>query len=168
LFSPGRGPKMPHRIADRLARAERRIRLCSPVITAGPVLGTLAELAGRSKVDFKGVFDRTQMAEVVSQWEADPHAAWKLPTWQAVSDQLPFASKVTTPYAPGSVHDYLHAKITVVDDTVFTGSYNLSHSGEENAENLLELDSPALADLFADFVERTFQRYALPVTAAAK
>jgi phosphatidylserine/phosphatidylglycerophosphate/cardiolipin synthase-like enzyme len=131
-------------------------------------LATLAELAARLHVDFKGVFDRTQMAEVESQWKADAHAAWKLPAWQIVSDQLPFASKVSTPYAPGSVHDYLHAKITVVDDTVFTGSYNLSHSGEENAENLLELESPALADLFADFVERAYERYALPVTATAQ
>ena len=42
----------------------------------------------------------------------------------------PFSGKVTTPYAPGSVHDYMHAKVTVVDNTVFVGSFNLSHSGE--------------------------------------
>jgi phosphatidylserine/phosphatidylglycerophosphate/cardiolipin synthase-like enzyme len=53
----------------------------------------------------------------------------------------------------------MHAKLTVVDDTVLTGSYNLSHSGEENAENLLELRSPALADLCAAFVDRLVGRY---------
>jgi phosphatidylserine/phosphatidylglycerophosphate/cardiolipin synthase-like enzyme len=168
LFSPGQGPKMAHRIADRLAGAQRRIRLCSPVITAGPVLGTLAELAGHLNVDFKGVFDRTQMAEVAGQWKDDPHAAWKLPAWQTVSTQLPFASKLSTPYQSGSVHDYLHAKITVVDDTVFTGSYNLSHSGEENAENLLQFESPTLADRFAGFVENVYSRYAVPMSVAAK
>jgi phosphatidylserine/phosphatidylglycerophosphate/cardiolipin synthase-like enzyme len=67
---------------------------------------------------------------------------------------------VTTPYAPGSVHDYMHAKITVVDDTVLTGSYNLSHSGEENAENLLVLVSAPLADQFAAFVDRVYAGYA--------
>ena len=41
---------------------------------------------------------------------------------------------------PGSVHDYMHAKVTVADDTVFVGSFNLSHSGELNAENVLEID----------------------------
>ena len=160
FFAPGRGPRMAHLIADRLAHATRRIRLCSPVITAGPILGTLAELAGRPHVDFKGVYDRTQMREVLSQWKVDPHAGWKAPAFTTVAQALPFSSKLTTPYAPGSVHDYMHAKVTVVDDTILTGSYNLSHSGEENAENLLELVSAPLADQFAAFVDRVYAHYA--------
>ena len=159
LFSPGRGRRMAQLIAMRLGHARRRIRLCSPVITAGPVLGTLADMV-KKHVDFKGVYDRTQMKEVVSQWVVDPHAAWKAPAFQSVTTGLPFASKVTTPYAPGSVHDYMHAKVTVVDDIVLTGSYNLSHSGEENAENLLELRSQPLADRLAGFVDAIYARYA--------
>jgi phosphatidylserine/phosphatidylglycerophosphate/cardiolipin synthase-like enzyme len=53
----------------------------------------------------------------------------------------------------------MHAKCLVADDTVFTGSYNLSHSGEENAENVLEIQSPATADLFAAFVEEVAACY---------
>ncbi len=155
-------------IAGRVARARRRIRLCSPVITAGPILGTLADLAEKPRVDFKGVYDRTQMAEVLSQWRSDPHATWKVPAFTAVSTNLAFASKVTTPYAPGSVHDYMHAKLTVVDDMVLTGSYNLSHSGEENAENLLQLQSQPLADLFAAYVDEVFARYAASPVPAPK
>lgn len=166
LFSPGRGRRMAQLIATRLGHARRRIRLCSPVITDGPILGTLADLVGKSHVDFKGVYDRTQMAQVVGQWKVDPHAAWKAPAFGTVSTGLAFASKVTTPYAPGSVHDYMHAKVTVVDDIVLTGSYNLSHSGEENAENLLELRSSSLADLFAGFVDSVYARYAVPATPA--
>ena len=37
----------------------------------------------------------------------------------------------------------LHAKVTVADDTVLIGSFNLSHSGETNAENVLEIEDPA-------------------------
>ena len=159
-FSPGRGKRMAHLIADRLAHARRRIRLCSPVITDGPILGTLADMVGRPHPDFRGVYDRTQMAEVTAQWKVNPHAGWKAPAFAAVASGLPFASKVTTPYAPNSVHDYMHAKLTVVDDTVLTGSYNLSHSGEENAENLLELHSPALADFLAGFVDQLYATYA--------
>ena len=33
----------------------------------------------------------------------------------------------------------MHAKVTVADDVVFLGSFNLSRSGEENAENVLEI-----------------------------
>ena len=168
FFAPGRGRQMAHVIADRITHARRRIRVCSPVITAGVILGTLGDLASRPHPDFKGVYDRTQMAEVLGQWRVDPHATWKGPAFQAVSAALPFASKVTTPYTPTSVHDFMHAKITVVDNTVFTGSYNLSHAGEDNAENLLQLDSAPLADRFVEFVDAVFTRYAQTLAAAPK
>jgi phosphatidylserine/phosphatidylglycerophosphate/cardiolipin synthase-like enzyme len=168
FFAPGRGRQMAHVIADRIAHAKSRIRVCSPVITAGVILGTLGDLAHRTHPDFKGVYDRTQMAEVLGQWRVDPHATWKGPAFQAVSAAFPFASKVTTPYTPTSVHDFMHAKITVVDNTVFTGSYNLSHAGEDNAENLLMLDNAPLADRFVEFVDAVFARYAKTPAAAPK
>ena len=168
FFSPGRGRQMAHVIADRIAHAQRRIRVCSPVITAGVVLGTLGDLARSTHPEFKGVYDRTQMAEVLGQWRVDPHATWKGPAFLTVSTAFPFASKVTTPYTPTSVHDFMHAKITVVDNTVLTGSYNLSHAGEENAENLLVLDSAPLADRFVEFVDSVFVRYAQTPAAAPK
>jgi phosphatidylserine/phosphatidylglycerophosphate/cardiolipin synthase-like enzyme len=168
LFSPGRGRQMAHLIADKIAHAKRRIRVCSPVITAGVVLGTLGDLTHSPHPEFKGVYDRTQMAEVLGQWRVDPHAGWKGPAFQTVSTALPFASKVTTPYTPTSVHDFMHAKITVVDNTVMAGSYNLSHAGEDNAENLLVLDSAPLADRFVEFVDAVYARYAKIPAAAPK
>jgi phosphatidylserine/phosphatidylglycerophosphate/cardiolipin synthase-like enzyme len=168
FFAPGRGRQMAHVIADRIAHARRRIRVCSPVITAGVILGTLGDLAHRPHPEFKGVYDRTQMAEVLGQWRVDPHATWKGPAFLAVSAAFPFASKVTTPYTPTSVHDFMHAKITVVDNTVFTGSYNLSHAGEDNAENLLAIDSAPLADRFVEFVDAVYAHYAQTPAAAPK
>lgn len=168
FFSPGRGRRMSHVIADRIAHARKRVRVCSPVITSGVILGTLGDLlhSAPGHVDFKGVYDRTQMAEVLGQWRVDPHAGWKGPAFESLTAMLPFASKVTTPYSPTSVHDYMHAKVTVVDSTVFTGSYNLSHAGEENAENLLELDSAPLADRFVAYIDSVFTRYSsVPATA---
>jgi phosphatidylserine/phosphatidylglycerophosphate/cardiolipin synthase-like enzyme len=53
----------------------------------------------------------------------------------------------------------MHAKVTVADETVFTGSFNLSHSGEENAENVLEIEDAALADRLAAFVDEIRGRY---------
>ena len=57
------------------------------------------------------------------------------------------------------MHDFMHAKCLVADQTTFTGSYNLSHSGEENAENVLEIEHDATADLFAAYVEGVARRY---------
>jgi len=53
----------------------------------------------------------------------------------------------------------MHAKVTVADDTVFVGSFNLSHSGELNAENVLERTDAALADRLAGFVDEVRKRY---------
>jgi phosphatidylserine/phosphatidylglycerophosphate/cardiolipin synthase-like enzyme len=150
-FSPKRGERLAHRIARAIASAERRVRIASPVITSGPILGTLAEV----KVDLAGVVDLTQIREVLAQWQG----GWKEPALRAVLTRAPFSGKPSTPYAPGAVHDYMHAKVVVCDDTVFTGSYNLSHSGEENAENVLEIEDAALAERLAGYVDEIRSRY---------
>ena len=73
---------------------------------------------------------------------------------------------MTTPYGPGTVHDYMHAKMTVADDRVFVGSYNLSGSGQQNAENVLEITDPALAERMAAYIDQVRARY--PVTNVPK
>jgi phosphatidylserine/phosphatidylglycerophosphate/cardiolipin synthase-like enzyme len=97
--------------------------------------------------------------QVIDQWHQNGNAAWKEPLLRTVLTQAPFSGKHSTPYAPGSVHDYMHAKVTVADDTVFVGSFNLSHSGERNAENVLEIADSALADELAAFIDAVRGRY---------
>jgi phosphatidylserine/phosphatidylglycerophosphate/cardiolipin synthase-like enzyme len=158
-FCPGRGEKLAHRIAKAIGTAERRIRIASPVISSGPILGTLAQVASDGKVDLAGVVDRTQIHEVIGQWRANGNAPWKEPLLRTALSRAPFSGKHTTPYAPGRVHDYMHAKVTVADDVVFVGSFNLSHSGEQNAENVLEIADAALADRLAAFIDGIRARY---------
>ena len=159
-FCPRRGLKLAHRIANAIGRAERRIRIASPVITSGPILGSLCEVAAEGHVDVAGVVDITQIEEVFSQWAGNHGAGeWKTPALKAVLRTAPFSGKRSTPYTPTSVHNYMHAKVTVCDDTVFVGSFNLSHSGERNAENVLELEDATLADRLAAFVDEVRSRY---------
>jgi phosphatidylserine/phosphatidylglycerophosphate/cardiolipin synthase-like enzyme len=158
-FCPGRGNKLAHRIAKAIGSAERRVRIASPVISSAPILGTLAQVASDGKVDLAGVVDATQVAEVVHQWRENGNGDWKEPLLRAALTRAPFSGKLTTPYRPGSVHDYMHAKVTVADDTVFVGSFNLSHSGERNAENVLELRAPEVADRLAAFCDEVIGRY---------
>jgi phosphatidylserine/phosphatidylglycerophosphate/cardiolipin synthase-like enzyme len=158
-FTPGHGEDLSHRIATALAAARRRIRIASPVITAGPILGTLAEVAAEARVDLRGVVDRTQMEQVVHQWRTNARSAWKIPIMASVLEHADFRGKLSTRWTPGSVHDFMHAKVTVADDRVFAGSFNLSRSGEQNAENVLELHDPALADRLAAFIDRVRERY---------
>jgi phosphatidylserine/phosphatidylglycerophosphate/cardiolipin synthase-like enzyme len=159
-FCPGRGEKLAHRIAKAIGEAQRRIRIASPVISSGPILGTLAQVASDGKVDLAGVVDQTQVREVIHQWRENRNADWKEPLLRAALTRAPFSGKRSTPYAPGSIHDYMHAKVTVVDDRVFVGSFNLSHSGEMNAENVLEIPDAQLADRLAAFIDDVRGRYA--------
>jgi phosphatidylserine/phosphatidylglycerophosphate/cardiolipin synthase-like enzyme len=158
-FSPKRGEKLAHEIAHAIGCAERRVRIASPVITSGPILGTLAEVAADRKVDLAGVVDATQIFEVRAQWKANGNATWKLPSLAFVLGRGNFTGKRSTPYAPGAVHDYMHAKVTVCDDTVFVGSFNLSHSGEQNAENVLQIEDAELGERMAAYVDAIRAKY---------
>ena len=158
-FSPGHGEALATRIAQRIKKAWKRIRVCSPVVTSAPILGALAETVSDGKVDVAGVVDATQMRGVFYQWDLNGNSEWKLPLVARVFGRAPFSGKESTPYGEGSVHDFMHAKVTVADDIVFAGSYNLSHSGELNAENVLEVRDAELADRLAGWIDEVAALY---------
>jgi phosphatidylserine/phosphatidylglycerophosphate/cardiolipin synthase-like enzyme len=53
----------------------------------------------------------------------------------------------------------MHAKILVADDYVYVGSFNLSHSGESNAENVMQVESASIADECAAYIDSVAARY---------
>lgn len=153
-----RGHSLAQVVADRLARARHRIRVLSPVLTAGAILGTLAEIASRESFDISGAYDRTQMDEVEAEWQRVPHNRWKAEAWSVIAPRL--SGKRSTPYAPGSPHDYMHAKAIVADGTVVAGSYNCSKHGVENAENVLVVRGGPWSASFVEYADRVAARYA--------
>lgn len=158
-FCPGRGRKLAHRIAGAIGCAQRRVRIASPVITSAAVLSTISEELADSTLDLAGVVDATQVRQVLRQWEANGNVSWKQPLLEQLIASGRFTGKRSTPWTPTSVHDFMHAKVTVADDTTFVGSFNLSRSGEENAENVLEIRDAALADRAAAFIDQVRGRY---------
>jgi len=157
-FAPGFGEDLSARIAGAIGRSKRQVRICSPVITAAPVLATLAQLVAEGKLDVAGCLDAPQVQGVVYQWHENGNVAWKLPLLERVLTGE-FSGKSSTPYGLGTVHDFMHAKIVVADDVVFTGSFNLSRSGEQNAENVLEIHDPELAEQLSAYVDEVRGRY---------
>ncbi len=157
-FTPGHGEDLSARISKLIRRSRRRVRICSPVITTGPVLGTLAQVIADKSVDLAGCVDATQIREVVHQWKENQNISWKLPLLEHVMAG-PFTGKNSTPYGDGTVHDFMHAKICVCDDTTFVGSFNLSRSGEKNAENVLEIADAQIADRLAAYVDEVRAKY---------
>ena len=156
-FTPGHGEDLSHRVAQAIGRARRRVRICSPVLTTPPVLGALAERDRRGTGRRRGLHRRPADAGT-SRGSGAGQRHWKVPLLERIAAR--FSAKASTPYGAGDVHDFMHAKVTVVDDTVFLGSFNLSRSGERNAENVLEIEDAGLADELAAFVDGVRARYA--------
>ena len=157
-FAPGHGEALSARIGSAIAEARRRVRIASPVITTANVLSSLAQVVSERRVDVAGCVDQTQVHGVVHQWRENGNSAWKVPLLERVL-AAPFSGKRSTPWEAGSVHDFMHAKLTVVDDTVFAGSFNLSRSGELNAENVVEVTDAELAERLAAYVDAVRRRY---------
>ena len=157
-FCPGRGPELSHRIAKRIGEARRRVRIASPLLTARPDPRHARRGDRRApRRRRRRAATRPRSRQVFGQWAQNPASRWKAPLLDRCL--VVFHGKRSTPYAPGAVHDYMHAKVTVADDTVFVGSFNLSRSGEENAENVLEIADAALADRMADWIDELRARY---------
>lgn len=162
-FSPGRGEAIDAAVASRVAAATRRVRICSMLLNSGALLNALTGLLDAGQVVVDGLYDRTQMADVLKQWETVPNNGWKIDAVGDIITRANLAGKDSYRYHPDTPHDFMHNKVLIVDDTVITGSYNFSRSAQFNAENLLILDSPALAAEYSDYLDRLVARYGATV-----
>ena len=158
-FTPEHGEALSHRIAKHLGKARARIRIASPVLTSGPILATLVEIVKERRCDLAGVVDDTQVDQVFHQWKTNGVSAWKIPLLQSVLEGAPWSGKESIPWTPESLHNFMHAKIVVADDTAFVGSFNLSRSGERNAENVFEIRDSGIADRLSTFVDEIRGNY---------
>lgn len=159
LFSPGRGPAIDYDVGHLVARARRRVRICSMLLNSSALIAALSDLLRTERVPVSGVYDHTQMTSVLQQWQDVPHNHWKIGAVRDIVAAARLVGKNSIPYAPDSRHDFMHNKTLVVDDTVITGSYNFSHSAEQNAENLLMLTNPTLADAYSDYIDHLMAKY---------
>jgi phosphatidylserine/phosphatidylglycerophosphate/cardiolipin synthase-like enzyme len=152
-FCPEHGEALSHRVAKHIGKARERVRIASPVLSSGPILATLVEVVTERRCDVAGVVDDTQVDEVFGQWKTNGVSEWKIPLLRRILEGAPFSGKVSTPWSPEGLHDSMHAKVVVADDTAFVGSFNFSRSGERNAENVLEIRERGVADELAAFVD---------------
>src|SRR5213075_3173105 len=159
MFSPGCGLEIDTEIARRVRAAQRRVRICSLLINSGTLIGELLNLLHAGRVQVDGIYDRTQMAEVYLQWQSVPSNHWKIPALQEIITRAGLVGKNSTPYSPTGRHDFMHNKVLVIDDTVITGSYNFSRSAQFNAENILFIESAALAETYSNYIDHLKVKY---------
>jgi phosphatidylserine/phosphatidylglycerophosphate/cardiolipin synthase-like enzyme len=156
-FAPGMGRAIDLEVADRISAAQREVMIASVVLTSGHILGALADVA-RRRLPLSGIVDG-QMESILAYWRRSPQSTWKADTFEELARYGALREKPSARTWPAGPHDYMHDKVIVVDDTVITGSYNLSVNAQSNAENILFIESPALARAYRAHVGRLVRRY---------
>lgn len=156
-FAPGDGKAIDAALVQLIAGAQTRIVIASMVLTSHTVLAALAA-AVRVGKQVSGIYDAGQMDPVVATWRGIPADAQVVADFSTVSAKL--SGKQSTPYTPTSLHDFMHNKVLVCDDTVVTGSYNFSANAERNAENQLRITDPELAGQYCDYIQVIAAQYA--------
>jgi phosphatidylserine/phosphatidylglycerophosphate/cardiolipin synthase-like enzyme len=106
-----------------------------------------------------GIVDDTQVDQVFHQWRTNGVSEWKVPLLRRIIEGGEFHGKDSIPWTPESVHNFMHAKLVVADDTAFVGSFNFSRSGEQNAENVLEIRDAEIARHLAAYVDDLRELY---------
>jgi phosphatidylserine/phosphatidylglycerophosphate/cardiolipin synthase-like enzyme len=158
-FCPEHGEALSHRVAKHIGKATERVRIASPVLTSGPILATLVEVVNEERCDVTGIVDDTQVDQVFHQWQTNGVSEWKVPLLRRIIVGAEFHGKDSIPWTPESIHNFMHAKLVVADDTAFVGSFNFSRSGEQNAENVLEIKDAEVARHLASYVDELRGRY---------
>ena len=69
------------------------------------------------------------------------------------------SAKIPRRIRPLGRHDFMHNKILLIDDTVITGWYNFSRSAQFNAENILFIESAALAERYSVYIDHLMKKY---------
>ncbi|MBV8886378.1 MAG: hypothetical protein JO235_20620 [Chroococcidiopsidaceae cyanobacterium CP_BM_RX_35] len=100
------------------------------VLTSHTTLRALddALLHGQVK-KIAGIYDQTQMSEIVKRWQKSQKSAGVAQTFEEVASTL--VGKKSTPYKANSKHNFMHNKVVVCDDAVVTGSFNFSRSATQ-------------------------------------
>jgi phosphatidylserine/phosphatidylglycerophosphate/cardiolipin synthase-like enzyme len=129
------------------------------LINSSKLLNALMRVLDERSLELWGVYDRTQMEGVLRQWGSQSHVQWKVDALHRLLREAELVGKDSLPYRPGHSHNFMHNKLLIVDDLVITGSYNLSHAAQANAENMLGIVSPELAADAITYVEMLRNRF---------
>lgn len=158
-FAPGEGETIRDLIAEVVSGAKQRIRVASMVTSSKEILEALKQQIDAG-IDFGGVYDYGQSTQFLRGWEAKPETAEKAKLLRGVLSHLvPKRSLFFDEDHPDYAHDFMHNKLLVADDTILTGSFNFSTNAMSNAENVISLTDPKLADALANYIDGLAKRY---------
>ena len=151
-FAPGGGLAIDAGLVAAVTGATKRVVIATMVLTSLRVLDALVAAITRG-VPVTGIYDSGQMTPIEKEWTKSRSAASAaaLAAWTTIKPNL--VAKRSTPYQPTSPHDFMHDKILITDEELFTGSYNFSANAEKNAENQLNIQANVtLIEHYVDYI----------------
>ena len=119
--------------------------------------GILARLFALKKIDIKGILDPHMMQNVVrppkGKSKLDPKLFW------FESDKR-FVAAPSHAFVQSDNNNFMHNKVMIIDDkVVITGSYNFSENAELNDENMMIIESGAVARAYTKYFDALFKVY---------
>jgi phosphatidylserine/phosphatidylglycerophosphate/cardiolipin synthase-like enzyme len=140
-------------IQSRL-RGAKKVRVMAMLISDPGILTSLLAL---KKVDIKGILDPHMMQNVVKPPKGKSKLGPKLFWFE--SDKR-FVAAPSHAFVKSDNNNFMHNKVMIIDDkVVITGSYNFSENAELNDENMLVLESPAVAGAYVKYFDAMFVVY---------
>lgn len=147
-FAPAAGEGIDE-LCTALLDGANKVRLMAFVITDPDILGALARF-GAAGADIQGIVDPSAITTARKIKSLTPAMLWWLK-----DPRIRIAR--SHPFTATGDNDFQHNKLLVLDDRyVVGGSYNLSENAEANDENLLLIDSPAIAAAYDAYFNAVF------------
>jgi hypothetical protein len=151
-FAPSAGEGIENAIVAALNGA-RRVRVIAFLISDPGILDALAPFASDQRFDIRGVYDPHGMENVLRYTRQDPSRFW-------FTHDPRFVAAPSHAFDPSREQNFMHNKVFIVDDRlVLTGSYNFSENAESNDENMLAIESPALAAAYSAYFDALYATY---------
>jgi phosphatidylserine/phosphatidylglycerophosphate/cardiolipin synthase-like enzyme len=151
-FSPAEGENLEQSIIAALTKAHK-VRVLAFLISDQGILDALASCAQNPNVDIGGVYDPSGMDDVMRYRHNDTSSFWFM-------NDPRFVAAPSHSFNPRREQDFMHNKLLVIDDSlVITGSYNFSENAEANDENLIFIESAAVAAAFTGYFDELYVTY---------
>lgn len=152
FFAPASGEDVEQAIVTALTGAER-VRIMAFLVSDPGILDVLARFANNANVDIRGIFDPHGMSDVLHGGKKGSPLFWFMKDPR-------FVAAPSHAFNPRREQDFMHNKAIIVDDhLVLTGSYNFSEHAEANDENLIMIDSPAVATAYTTYFDALYAKY---------
>ena len=159
-FCPEHGEALSHRVAKHIGKAHERVRIASPVLTSGPILATLVEVVNEKPLRRRAGSSTTRRSTRCSTSGArTASASGRSRCFGAYSRARSSAARPRSPGRRTPLHDFMHAKVVVADDTDLRRQLQLLALGR--AERRERARDPERGDRrrLAAYVDELRERY---------